>query len=364
VSVPLLLKMKGKSEVVDLVLKCTYEGARTRSDNREALVRLDGKVQSRTAAPTTIDSQASGTFTVDLQQNFISSAKMKISSDFSAPNGQVHALFAFNIDLTREAGNPLKIEMPKESQGGALKADVLVQMNGILGPQDPLDEKFGGERGSRAKIVSVAMKAGKTYSIQLSSNAFDCYLRLIDPMGKVIAEDDDGGGGLNSRIDVVARTTGQFKIVATSFDGKSGPFVLNVFGEKASAVLLTVNDSLTINDDPDAKFGERGSRMKIVPFELTAGKSYSITMNSDTFDCYLRLLDPAGKIVAEDDDSGGGLNSRIDYVAKATGSFKIVATSFDGGLGAFRLQVHGDKNPSANEKDAPAKEKPAPPKES
>lgn len=357
VNVPLLLKLRGKLEVVDLGLTCTYEGTRTRNDVREALVRLDGKVKSRNAAPTTVDSYAAGSFTVDLERGFISTAKMTISSDFSTPNGQAHALFAFNIDLKREAGNPRKIELPKETQAGALKAEVLVQMNGALGPQDPLDEKIVG---SRAKFVSVPMTAGKTYSIQLSSNAFDCYLRLIDPTGKVVAEDDDSGGGLNSRIDHVARATGQYKIVVTSFDRKTGPFVLNVFGEKAFAVLLSVNETLGAKDEPDAKFGERGSRMKTFPIELTAGKSYAITMNSDVFDCYLRLLDPTGKIVAEDDDSGGGLNSRIDFVAKVSGQFKIVATSFDGGMGAFRLQVHGEK--AVSEKDGPVKEKPVPEK--
>src|SRR5262249_40149740 len=86
-----------------------------------------------------------------------------------------------------------------------------------------------------------------------------------------------------------------------------------------------------------------GSRLKTYPIKLEAGKTYSIQLNSDAFDAFLRLLDPAGKVVAEDDDGGGGLNARIDYRAPAAGTYRIAVTSFDGGLGPFRLLVLGDK---------------------
>jgi S1-C subfamily serine protease len=231
VSVPLLLKVRGKSEVVDLKLTCTYEGLRTRADNREAVVRFSGSMQSRNAAMPMLDSQVSGKFTFDDQHRYISQAKLTIASESSSLDGRVHASFAFDVDLTRKLGNPLKIELPKASQGGTLQAEVLVKMNGALGPKDDLDAELGG-RGSRAKTIPLAMTAGKSYSIRLSSDAFDCFLRLIDPSGKVVAQDDDSGGGLNSRIDYVAKATGQFKIVATSFDGGLGAFRLQVHGEK------------------------------------------------------------------------------------------------------------------------------------
>jgi thiol-disulfide isomerase/thioredoxin len=62
---------------------------------------------------------------------------------------------------------------------------------------------------------------------------------------------------------------------------------------------------------------------------LSAGKTYRIDMiaANPQFDPYLRLLDPKGKQVAEDDDSGDGLNARIIYRATEGGEYKVIATT-------------------------------------
>ena len=76
--------------------------------------------------------------------------------------------------------------------------------------------------------------------------------------------------------------------------------------------------------------------------KLAAGKTYVIDMVSPdqkALDPYLYLYDATGKKLAEDDDSGGGLNARIVYRAEQTGVFHIWATSFNGGSGAFTLTV-------------------------
>lgn len=64
-------------------------------------------------------------------------------------------------------------------------------------------------------------------------------------------------------------------------------------------------------------------------WELTgaAGESVVIDVRSDEFDTYLQLLDPAGAVIGEDDDSGGDLNSRLAIVLPATGRYRIVVNS-------------------------------------
>jgi len=42
--------------------------------------------------------------------------------------------------------------------------------------------------------------AGQRLAVELSSQAFDTYLYLRDPNGRVIASDNDGGSGRNSRL--------------------------------------------------------------------------------------------------------------------------------------------------------------------
>ena len=74
---------------------------------------------------------------------------------------------------------------------------------------------------------------------------------------------------------------------------------------------------------------------------LQAGKEYVIDMASSAFDTYLKMLDPKGNLVAENDDiAPNNLNSRIIYTPKESGTFRIVATSFEGrGRGAYMLTI-------------------------
>src|ERR1043165_3832355 len=63
-------------------------------------------------------------------------------------------------------------------------------------------------------------------------------------------------------------------------------------------------------------------------------------MQSTEFDPYLRLVDPKGVQVAEDDDSGGSLNAQISYKAEDTGTFRIIATGFGNNTrGKFTLTI-------------------------
>jgi thiol-disulfide isomerase/thioredoxin len=79
---------------------------------------------------------------------------------------------------------------------------------------------------------------------------------------------------------------------------------------------------------------------RVYTFKMEEGKSYRIDHMSDDFDAFLFLEDPAGKKLAQDDDSGGGLNSRIIFKAPATGAYRIISTSLKTKeTGKFVLQV-------------------------
>jgi thiol-disulfide isomerase/thioredoxin len=89
---------------------------------------------------------------------------------------------------------------------------------------------------------------------------------------------------------------------------------------------VDIKGELTKDDDKDSVRKE--SFRKVHPFKMIAGKTYIFDLKSNNFDAFLRLEDPSGKQVAEDDDSGGGLNAQIVYKAKEDGEYKVVATSF------------------------------------
>ncbi len=103
-------------------------------------------------------------------------------------------------------------------------------------------------------------------------------------------------------------------------------------------VLLKVDGELTGADPRDK---ERGAHYKVHAMELRAGDFYRIDLvGHNRLDTYLRLEDAGGKVVAEDDDSGGGLNARIVFHAAKTGSYRFIATTYEKGVtGRYTLMV-------------------------
>jgi thiol-disulfide isomerase/thioredoxin len=108
--------------------------------------------------------------------------------------------------------------------------------------------------------------------------------------------------------------------------------------KKEGGMALKLDGELTKEDPKDKML--RNSYSKVHPFKMIAGRAYRIDLKSKDFDAFLRLEDPKGKMVAYDDDSGGGLDARIVYKAKEGGEYKIIATSFKpDGTGKYTLTV-------------------------
>jgi hypothetical protein len=111
-------------------------------------------------------------------------------------------------------------------------------ISGTLSSSDclsPLRTRPGGYKpyADRYKFYAVA---GQRLAIALSSSAFDTYLYLIGPNGSVIASDDDGGGGTNSRIpagsgNYTAPSNGTYTIEVTSYsENRVGGYSLSLIG--------------------------------------------------------------------------------------------------------------------------------------
>ncbi len=83
-----------------------------------------------------------------------------------------------------------------------------------------------------AKRYTFSAAAGTTVSLELNAS-FDTYMYLIGPGGNVVTQDDDGGGGLNSRIpatsgEFMLPTTGTYTVEITSYATNiTGSFTLS-----------------------------------------------------------------------------------------------------------------------------------------
>jgi hypothetical protein len=83
----------------------------------------------------------------------------------------------------------------------------------------------------KSKVHEWNLVAGRTYVIDLESTAFDTLLKLQDPKGKLLAENDDivPGVNLNSQLIFTPPVDGVYGIVATSFQQEgAGPYTLRI----------------------------------------------------------------------------------------------------------------------------------------
>jgi hypothetical protein len=115
--------------------------------------------------------------------------------------------------------------------------------------------------------------------------------------------------------------------------------ILNEHNWEECTLLATIHDI----DQPLRLTGLLDAEAKALIYQIRfkAGVSYVIDMigpNSKKLDPYLQVRDPQGKILAEDDDSGGNLNARIVLRTRVDDIYRIRATSFGaGGSGDFTL---------------------------
>ncbi len=126
-------------------------------------------------------------------------------------------------------------------------------------------------------------------------------------------------------------------------DIKSGKLAKKVeIGKVREEVVLKKNDTLTTKDKFDKQRAMMAPKryMKIEEIKLTADATYIIELNSVQFDTYIIIEDSMGKQLADDDDSGGELNARLEFRAPADGVYRIIITSFQpSAVGSYSLVV-------------------------
>jgi hypothetical protein len=144
-----------------------------------------------------------------------------------------------HIDKVADKGKDKDADKGKDADNGKDKDKVKPDMDGK--PIEVKNENGKGvfqgkllktdpiyKGGKKHKMLLFQMEAGKTYQIDMTSNAFDSYLFLESPSGKYITEDDDSGGYPNARIIHKATDAGQYRIACTSFHPATGDFKVTI----------------------------------------------------------------------------------------------------------------------------------------
>jgi len=202
-------------------------------------------------------------------------------------------------------------------------------------------------QGKPAEIHKLSMSPDKTYTIDLESTEFDTYLRILDSRGKELARDDDSGGKLNARIRFTPPNEDTYQVVATRYGSGQGNYLLKVRVERSAEEKQPAAPVLVLTDKEHRIEGRlankspqvMGKPAQVHTMKMSADKTYVIDLESTEFDTYLRILDAAGKQLADDDDGGDRLNARIRFTAPRDGNYQIVATRFSGGQGNYLLKI-------------------------
>ena len=209
----------------------------------------------------------------------------------------------------------------------------------------------GEVAGSDSPTV-IELRAARGQTLQLdalpgprAADGFDLMLKVYDPRGELVAEDDDGGGALNPRVTFTADAGSRYR-VEVGVIGEGGPFTLLA---RESVIVPETFTALNVGSgkaeravafpaDDDALFTFTGRR----------GEAWSITLVADSTDEEGSGADPMLELfqgegtktasLATDDDSGGGLNSRIVTELPEDGTYTVRVSSLSS-QGSARLAV-------------------------
>lgn len=200
-----------------------------------------------------------------------------------------------------------------------------------------------------AHLYELELQAGTELVVAMfatEGSALDPYLGFGTEDGDVLAEDDDSGpqvdGGMfDAYLRLTIAQTGTYLILATraglELGTSSGDYVL-IAGIPDETI--GVQEQTTEQLPPGMAYMgmiEAGATMTgtitadtyfhIYEYIGTAGEQITVTMTgTGGLDSYLGILDPSDEVIAEDDDSAGGLDAQISIRLPESGSFLIIAT--------------------------------------
>ena len=169
----------------------------------------------------------------------------------------------------------------------------------------------------------------------------DTLLSLFDANGEETAEDDDGGGGLASRLEVPGRERRPLFVRARGIGDSAAEFelVVEADSQEAPAFATSLEAALAAAPlQPGATVPIRLRRGQSAYFLMPPGMHVALTRNlRDGTDTVLELFDEAGNAVAEDDDGSDGLASRLEVGGAQKGRMVLRAGVLGDGAGAFEL---------------------------
>lgn len=210
------------------------------------------------------------------------------------------------------------------------------------------------ESGEYVDDYTVEASPGEEVVAVVSSLDFDPYVIVLSPSGERTENDDFGSSTDVSLVEVPVDEAGTWTVRVTTYDeGETGAYALTmgkrpddgegpgrIFRWEAAERLpdgprASLHGEL---EEGDAVRGD-GSYYDGFGFEAIPGEAIVVTMKSADFDTYLTVVSPSG-VETNDDDSGGGTDSRVELTLDEPGEWMIIANSLSAGdVGEYDLTI-------------------------
>ena len=231
-------------------------------------------------------------------------------------------------------------------------------------------------------LFSFRARSGYYYTIRVRHGTNpDTILTLLDSDGRFITEDDDSGGDGEPWLEWAAPSSAIYYVEVRGFAGGDiGTYRIEM-GESdpeptpapqpTLAPAPTTVPARAADDHADGISGatrisvgdglngdiEHEGDVDLFSFRAQSGYNYTIRVrhgaNPDTI---LTLLDSDGRLITEDDDSGGDGEPRLEWAAPSTGNYYVEVRGFDGdATGTYRIDLdESDPEPVPAPTAAPA----------
>jgi hypothetical protein len=301
---------------------------------------------------------AGGTFTIDMEAGFDTFLELRDASDAVVASNDDRGDGTLNsrIVVDNPAAGTYTIIARAFASSGSGAYTLRVSAGAVVPPTATIiptaapsaagtiavGETVTGSLVAGARdAYTLTLPAGANVVIDLDSTAFDTYLELQLGGVTILQNDDRGDGTFNSRIEVTNAAGGTFTIIVRGFSNSgAGAYTLTVRGAAIQPTAAAVTaDAIILDTEIRGEIARGGNATYTLTVD--APVNFTFILSSPDFDTVIEVFDATNNRVGYNDDYPGlGTDSRIDTLALAAGTYRVVARSFgDAGGGAFFLFV-------------------------
>ncbi|NBR06899.1 MAG: hypothetical protein EBT92_14150, partial [Planctomycetes bacterium] len=177
----------------------------------------------------------------------------------------------------------------------------------------------------------------------IGNSGVDTYLTIYNSEFIEIAHDDDSGSGLNSLVSITVNANAIYYIKATAYGSDTGAYRISATNSDnqntAPGASFATAINLTVPIAGDISTAFEADYYKYLA-TATGGINFAMdAIGNSGVDTYLTIYNSEFIEIAQDDDSGPGLNSLVSISVNANAIYYLKATAYGSGIGAYQVSA-------------------------